>query len=69
MCTKQAVYQHIQGTERKWWQGSGELKRKQDVCICSCLSVVAGLRLSCLGSSLEGILELEEKRELRRVEK
>jgi hypothetical protein len=31
--------------------------------------VGAGLRLSCLGSSLEGILELKEKREPRRVEK
>jgi hypothetical protein len=33
------------------------------------LVVGAGLQLSCLGSTLEGILELKEKRELRRVEK
>jgi hypothetical protein len=31
--------------------------------------VGASLKLSCPGSSLEGILELEEKREPRRVEK
>jgi hypothetical protein len=31
--------------------------------------VGAGLRLSCLGSSLGGILELKEKRESRQVEK
>jgi hypothetical protein len=33
------------------------------------LLVGAGLQLSCPGSSLEDILELEEKRESRRVEK
>ena len=32
-------------------------------------SVGAGLRLSCLGSSLGGILELKEKREYRLVER
>ena len=31
--------------------------------------VGAGLRLSCLGSSLGGILELKEKRESRQVER
>ena len=31
--------------------------------------VEAGLQLSCLGSSLGGILELKEKRESRRVER
>jgi hypothetical protein len=31
--------------------------------------VGAGLQVSCPGSSLESILELEEKREPRRVEK
>ena len=33
------------------------------------MAVGAGLRLSCLGSSLGGILELKEKRESRRVER
>ena len=34
-----------------------------------CQFVGAGLRLSCLGLSLEGILELKEKRESRQVER
>jgi hypothetical protein len=33
------------------------------------MTVGAGLRLSCLGSSLGGILELKKKRESRRVER